>query len=268
MLFRSAELLAALKKIEAKGHRETANKTRAFASRVFRYGVITARCKSDPAAMLIGALSRPVVKHHAAILEPKLLGQFMRAIEDYSGGPVVKLALQIAPHIFLRPGELRFGQWNEINWEEAIWTVPADRTKMRRPHAVPLTSQVITLLRELERHSGGYDLMFPGQRSHLRPMSENTLNQTYRRLGFDKDTVTSHGLRATASTLLNESGKWQPDAIERALAHGHSNAVRGAYARGQHWDERVAMAQWWSDYLDTVRLGGTVIPLQLPKEAR
>ena len=261
-----AELLMVLRKIEAKGHRETANKTRSFASRVFRYGVQTTRCMTDPADMLVGALSRPVVKHHAAILEPKLLGEFLRAIDGYNGGPIVKLASQIAPHIFLRPGELRFGQWNEINWGEAIWTVPADRTKLRRPHAVPLSGQVIALLRELEQHSGGFDLMFPGQRSHLRPISENTLNVTYRRLGFDSDTVTSHGLRATASTLLNESGKWQPDAIERALAHGHSNAVRGAYARGQHWEERVAMAQWWSNYLDAVRQGAKVV--QLPQPAK
>lgn len=259
----AAELLMILKKIEAKGHRETANKVRAFASRVFRYGVVTTRCKTDPAAMLIGALSRPIVKHHAAILEPKLLGEFLRAIDDYTGGPIVKLAMQIAPHVFLRPGELRQARWSEIDWEEGIWNVPAERTKMRKPHAAPLTRQVIALLRELQRHSDGFELMFPGERSHLRPMSENTLNATYRRLGFDKETVSAHGLRATASTLLNESGKWNPDAIERALAHGISGAGRGPYARSTHWDERVEMAQWWSDYLDTVRLGAKVIPLPM-----
>lgn len=118
------------------------------------------------------------------------------------------------------------------------------------------------LLQELALHSGGFDFIFPGQRSHLRPMSENTLNATYRRLGFDADTVTAHGLRATASTLLNESGKWHPDAIERALAHGESNAVRGAYARGQFWEERIAMAQWWSDYLDTVKNGAEIVAIR------
>ena len=106
--------------------------------------------------------------------------------------------------------------------------------------------------------------MFPGVRSHMRPMSENTLNATFRRMGFGADEVTAHGLRATASTLLNESGRWQIDAIERALAHGHSNAVRGAYARGQHWDERVEMAQWWSDYLDTLRAGAVIMPFKAP----
>lgn len=256
-----AELLAVLKALENKGHRETANRARSFASRVFRYGVATTRCKGDPANLLISALARPIVKHRAAILEPKLLGDFLRAIDAYMGGPIVKLAMQIAPHVFLRPGELRRASWAEIDFDEAIWTVPAERTKMRKPHALPLSSQVIALLRELELHSGGYELLFPGQRSHLRPMSENTLNQTYRRLGFDGDTVTAHGLRATASTLLNESGKWHPDAIERALAHGHSDAVRGAYARGQHWEERIAMAQWWSTYLDKVKQGAEIVPI-------
>jgi len=248
-----AELLAVLKKLERKGHRETAVRTRAFASRVFRYGVATARCKADPAALLSGALSTPQVKHHAAILDPTMLGDLLYAIDCYTGGPIVKLAMQLSPHVFLRPGELRQGRWEEIDWDGVIWTVPADRTKLRRPHRVPLSRQSLDLLRELQRHSAGFDFMFPGTRTHLRPMSENTVNATFRRMGFGKDVVTAHGLRATASTLLNESGKWHHDAIERALAHGHSDAVRGAYARGQHWSERVEMAQWWSDYLDGLR---------------
>lgn len=257
-----AELLAALKKIENRGHRETAVRTRAFASRVFRHGVATTRCKHDPAALLTGALARPIVRHRAAILDPQTLGEFLRAIDGYQGGPIVSLAMRIAPHVFLRPGELRFARWEEINLDEAIWNIPAERTKLRKPHAVPLSSQMRELLQELALHSGGFDFIFPGQRSHLRPMSENTLNATYRRLGFDADTVTAHGLRATASTLLNESGKWHPDAIERALAHGESNAVRGAYARGQFWEERIAMAQWWSDYLDTVKNGAEIVAIR------
>ena len=257
-----AELLAALKKIEKRGHRETAVRTRNFASRVFRHGVATARCKTDPAHLLSGALATPIVKHHAAILEPELLGHFLRAIDEFSGGPVVKLAMQISPHVFLRPGELRQGRWEEVNWEESRWTIPGIRTKLRRPHSVPLSAQSLALLRELEQHSGGYELMFIGQRSHLRPMSENALNAAFRRMGFGSDVVTAHGLRSTASTLLNESGKWHPDAIERALAHGHSDQTRGTYARGQHWEERVIMAQWWSDYLDRIKAGGEVVRLR------
>lgn len=258
-----AELLAVLKKLESKGHRETARRTRAFASRVFRYGVATTLCKTDPAALLDGALSAPIVHHHAAILDRVVLGKFLRAIEDYKGGAIVKLAMQLAPHVFLRPGELRMGRWEEIDWELKIWRVPAERTKLRRDHCVPLSRQALAILKELHGHTGNFDLMFTNLRSHLRPMSENTLNATFRRMGFDKDTVSAHGLRSTASTLLNESGKWHPDAIERALAHGHSDAVRGAYARGQHMDERVLMAQWWSDYLDRVREGGDVVEFNL-----
>ena len=257
-----AELLDALKNIERRGHRETAVRTRNFASRVFRHGVATARCKSDPAHLLTGALAAPIVKHHAAILEPGLLGEFLRAIDSYTGGPVVKLAMQLSPHLFLRPGELRQGKWSEVNWEEAHWTIPADRTKLRRPHTVPLSTQSLVLLRDLEQHSAGFELMFPGASSYKRPMSENALNAAFRRMGFGNDVVTAHGLRATASTLLNESGKWHADAIERALAHGHSDQTRGTYARGQHWDERVSMAQWWSDYLDRLKAGGEVVPIR------
>ena len=131
--------------------------------------------------------------------------------------------------------------------------------KARRPHAVPLSTQVVGYLKELAEMVGTEGYVFPSARASVRPMSENTLNAAFRRMGFTKDEVTAHGLRATASTMLNESGLWNPDAIERGLAHGDSNAVRGVYHRGKHWDERVRMAQWWSDYLDTIREGGKVI---------
>jgi integrase len=254
-----AELLASLKKIEKRGHHETAIRTRALASRVFRHGVATARCESDPAHLLSGALVTPTVRHHAAITKPAPLGAFLRAVDEYTGGPIAKIAMQLAPHVFLRPGELRQGRWEEIDGEAQTWTVPAERTKLRRPHSVPLSRQAIALLQELELHSGGFTLMFPSVSSHHRPMSENTMNGAFRRMGFGSDVVSAHGLRSTASTLLNESGLWHADAIERALAHGHSDAVRGIYARGQHWDERVKMMQWWSDYLDKVKAGGEVV---------
>ena len=255
-----AELLAVLKRVEAKGKRETARRLRSFASMVFRYGVATTRCKADPAALLAGALSAPQVKHRAAIIDPIAVGQLLRTTDSYSGSPVVRLALQIGPHVFLRPGELRHSLWSEIDWDAKVWNITAARAKMRRAHAVPLSEQVLALLRQLQEHSGDYDLMFPGQRSHKRPISENTFNAAYRRMDYDKDTLTSHGLRTTASTLLNESGKFHPDAIERALSHKDSDKIRGTYARGEFWKERVAMAQWWSDYLDRLRAGGRILP--------
>lgn len=249
------EVLAPLKRLEATGKHETAKKCRSFAGRVFRYGVATTRCKSDPTAMLKGALVTPRAQHYAAILEPKELGGLLRAIDDYTGYLVTKYALQIAPHVFVRPGELRHAEWREIDLEDGVWKIPAGKMKARRPHAVPLSKQVVGYLTELATMLGTEGYVFPSARSGIRPMSENTLNAAFRRMGYSKEELTAHGLRATASTFLNESGLWNPDAIERALAHGDSNVVRGIYHRGKHWDERVRMAQWWSDYLDELRAG-------------
>lgn len=252
-------LLAALRKLEGKGNYETAKKTRSFASRVFRFAVATSRAAGDPAALLNGALIAPKAKHYAAILEPAKFGAFLRAIDEFQGSPVTALALRIGPHVFVRPGELRHAQWEELDLDNAIWRIPAGRMKARRPHAVPLSPQVVALFRELQPLTGPKGFVFPAIHTSLRPMSENTVNAAFRRMGFGKDEVTAHGLRSTASTLLNESGQWNPDAIERALSHGFSDSVRGAYHRGQHWDERVRMATWWSDYLDTLRVGGQVL---------
>ena len=253
------EVLAPLKRLEATGKHETAKKCRSFAGRVFRYGVATTRCKSDPTSMLKGALVTPRATHYAAILEPTELGGLLRAIDDFTGYMVTKFALQIAPHVFVRPGELRHAEWHEIDLVDGVWKIPAGKMKARRAHAVPLSKQVRSYLTDLAEMLGREGYVFPSARSSKRPMSENTLNAAFRRMGYSKEEVTAHGLRATASTFLNESGLWNPDAIERALAHGDSNVVRGIYHRGKHWDERVRMAQWWSDYLDELRTGGKVI---------
>ena len=254
-------MLAPLKRLEARGNLESAKKCRSFASRVFRYGAATGRCTSDPTAILAGALVTPKARHYAAILEPKMLGELLRAIDLFECSPAVKFALQIAPHVYVRPGELRHAEWQEFDFEQAIWTIPAGKMKACRTHAVPLSRQVVGLLTQLKEINGGKGYVFPALYSASRPMSENTINTSFRRMGFSKDDVTAHGLRSTASTLLNESGKWHPDAIERALAHGDSNAVRGAYNRGHYWEERVRMAQWWSDHLDQIKTGATVIPI-------
>lgn len=257
------ELMAALRKLEAKGHRQTAKCTRAFASRVFRYGVGIGKCSDDPARLLAGNLSAPKVKHMAAILDPKRLGEFLRAADNYSGQPIVRIAMRLLPHVMLRQGEMRKAHWSEIDFERQVWLVPAENTKMRKPHAVPLSAQVIELLRELERHSGGLDYMFRGQ-GKKGPISENTLNLAYRRMGFGSDEVTPHGFRTTASTLLNETGKWNKDAIEKALAHKDADAIRAIYNRGTYWDERVQMMQWWSDHLDKLKTGGEVLFFDSP----
>lgn len=178
------ELLAVLKKMETRGNLEAARQVRSFASRVFRYGVATTRCKRDIAADLIGALTAPKVKHHAAILDPVQVGALLRAIEGYQGQPSTHLALRLAPHVFVRPGELRHAEWVEFDLDAAIWTIPAAKTKMRKPHQVPLSRQAVALLREAERITGGGKLVFPGLRGASRPLSENTLNAALRRLGY------------------------------------------------------------------------------------
>ncbi|ESQ84959.1 tyrosine-type recombinase/integrase [Asticcacaulis benevestitus] len=247
------ELLAALKEVEARGTHETAKRMRAFAARVFRYAIITGRARHNPAADLGEALISPKVTHHAAIIEPKAVGALLRAIDGYEGNTTTKLALRLAPHVFVRPGELRHAEWSEIDFDAAVWRIPPAKMKMRQEHAVPLSRQAIAILKEGEAVRGHSKYVFPALRTWLRPMSENTLNAALRRLGYSSDEMTSHGFRSTASTLLNESGKWAPDAIERALAHKDGDNVRAAYHRGTHWDERVKMAQWWSDYLDELR---------------
>lgn len=247
------DVLAALKRIEAKGKYETARRCRSFAGRVFRYAVATGRSETDPAAFLRGALVTPRTKHHAALLDPKAVGELLRSIDAYSGHRVTRLAVQISPHLMARPGEIRQALWPEFDLETAVWRIPAERMKMRRPHAVPLSRQVLAYLAELHPLTGPDGYVFPAFHTSRRPMSENTVNQVFRRMGYAVGEITAHGLRTTASTLLNESGKWSPDAIERSLAHADKDAVRGTYNRGAYWEERVAMHQWWSDYLDALR---------------
>ncbi|MAK99870.1 MAG: integrase [Citromicrobium sp.] len=255
------DVLAAVRRIEAKGNLETARRALQIAGSVCRYAIATARLGSDPTRDLRGALAAPAVQHRASIIEPVRVGELMRAIEGYEGHVHTKVALTLLPHVFVRPGELRQAEWQEFDLEAAVWMIPAERTKMRKPHAVPLSKQSLALIeqvRALTSRITGY--VFPSIRTTARPMSENTLNAALRRLGYSKDEVTSHGFRSTASTLLNESGRWSADAIERALAHGHEDKVRGIYHRGEHWQERVAMAQWWSDHLDKLRDGAEVLP--------
>lgn len=247
------DMLSALKRIEAKGKHETARRCRSFASRVFRYAVATGRGDADPTSLLRGALVTPKVTHHAAMIDPDQVGELLRAIEAYTGNVITRLAVQITPHVMSRPGELRMAEWSEFDFENATWRIPSERMKMRRPHEVPLSRQAIAYFTELFALTGPEGYVFPAFHTSKRPMSENTVNQAFRRMGFGPGEITAHGLRTTASTLLNESGKWSVDAIERSLAHADTNSIRGIYNRGRYWEERVEMHQWWSDYLDELR---------------
>lgn len=247
------DVLAAVRKIEARGTLESSRRTMQLAGAVFRYAVATARLKSDPTRDLRGALINPTVTHYGAITDVKQVGPLLRAIDGYKSQGMTDWALKLAPHVFVRPGELRSAQWEEFDLEARVWTIPAEKTKMRKPHHVPLSRQSVALIEQIREITQPWSYIFPSLRTRKRPMSDNTLNAALRRMGYSSSEMTAHGFRAMASTLLNESGKWSYDAIERALAHGDSNRVRAAYHRGAHWDGRVAMAQWWSDYLDELR---------------
>ena len=264
----SHELLAVLKKVERAGQRETARRLRSFSSRVFRYAVATARASVDPAQPLQGALVSPVAKHHAAITDPIGFGKLLRSIDAYSGQPVTKLALRFTPHVYQRPGEVRTAEWSEIDFDNALWTIPAERMKQRQPHRVPLSQQAIAVLREAAELSDGGRYIFPKLGSPIKPMCENAINGALRRMGYGPDDMTAHGFRSTASSLLNESGKWSADAIERALSHADGNQVRAAYHRGAHWPERVEMAQWWSDHLDCLTAGAQVLAFAPPQRTK
>lgn len=250
------ELLTVLRTVEVRGRYESARRLRSTCGSVLRYAVATGRAQRNITVDLQGALITPKVRHYSAIVEPKKVGALLRAIEDYDGQPTVAFALRLAPHVFVRPGELRTAEWDEFDLESAIWWIPGEKMKMGRPHRVPLSRQVRETLIELRRVNGSSKLLFPSIRSDERPISDNTINAALRRLGYDKDEMTGHGFRAMASTLLNETRKWHPDAIERQLAHVENNDVRCAYLRGEHWNERVRMMQYWSDYLDRLKAAG------------
>lgn len=247
------EILNVLRQVERKGNLETTHRLRSLCSRVFKYAIWTARAKTDPADSLTGALRTPKIRHHAAIIEPEGVGALLRALDAFEGFKPLGAALKLSPHVFVRPGELRKAEWTEFNFEDRTWHIPACRMKMKRDHWVPLSNQAIDVLVELREITGSHALLFPSIRDWTRPMSENAVNVTLRRLGFASDEMTHHGFRSTASTLLNESGRFQPDAIEVALAHIDKNKTRSTYNRGRYWEERVRMAQWWSDYLDQLK---------------
>jgi integrase len=256
------ELLALLRQIEGRGHHETARRLRSTCGMVFRYAIATGRAERDPSLDLRGALTAPQVNHRATITAPKGIGALLRAIDGFDGQPTTRAALRLAAYVFVRPGELRRAEWSEFDLDSAVWSIPAEKMKMRRPHRVPLALQPLAILRELQEITGNGQWLFPSVRTFTRPISENTLNAALRRIGYSSEEMCIHGFRSMASSRLNEMGRWNPDAIERQLAHQEANAVRRAYTHGaEFWTERVQMMQAWADYLDGLKGGGKVMPL-------
>ncbi len=266
------ELLAVLRRVEERGALDVAHRVLTTAGQVWRYAVATARAPRDVSADIRGALKPHHGKHFAATTDPKKLGDLLRAIHGYQGGPIVRAALQLAPVLFQRPGELRAAAWSEFDLDAALWTIPAARMKRRKdgkehgePHLVPLPTQAVEILRKLHPVTGHGALVFHGERSHERPISDNTLRAALLTLGYGPDVQSVHGFRATARTLLAEELNIDPLVIEAQLAHAVKDANGRAYNRTQYLKHRAAMMQTWADYLDKLRRGGEVI--ELPQRA-
>lgn len=245
------ELLAVLRKIEGRGALESAKRTKQVAGQIFRYGVATGRCERDPAQDLNGALTTPVKQHRSAITEPKLVGPLLNALEGYQGTAVVNAALRLAPLTFVRPGELRKAKWAEIDFDKAEWRYFVTKTKSE--HIVPLSTQAIDILRDLQPLTCRSEYVFPSARTLSRPMSDNAVLSAMRRMGIGKDEMCGHGFRAMARTILDEELQFRPDWIEHQLAHAVKDVHGRAYNRTAHLSERKKMMQAWANYLDNLK---------------
>jgi integrase len=251
------EILTCLRRIEAGAKLETAKRALQNCSRICRYAIATGRAERNPAADLQGALPPHREGHLAAITTPRGVGELLRSIDAYNGSTVVRLALQLAPYVFVRPGELRQAEWAEIDWDKAEWHIPDRKMKARAKHIVPLSRQALAILMEIHPLTGHSPYVFPSIRSSRRPLSNVALLAALRRMGYEQGTVTVHGFRSTASTLLNEQGK-NRDWIERQLAHGERDGGRSAYNYADYLPQRKLMMQEWADYLDGLKKSGFV----------
>jgi integrase len=261
---KAPELLAVLRRIESRGILDTTQRVRIICGQVFRYAVVTGRAERDPTTDLKGALPQPKRTHRAAITDPKKAGKLLRAIDGYQGSFVVQCALKLAPLVFLRPGELRRGEWEEISFENAEWNIPGSKMKMEEPHLTPLSRQAIEILKELYKLTGTGKYMFPGRTSE-RPMSDNAILAALRIMGYAKEEMSGHGFRAMARTILDEVLQVRPDFIEHQLAHAVKDPNGRAYNRTAHLKERRKMMQLWADYLDGLKTGAKVLPFKRAK---
>ncbi|HAN29649.1 MAG TPA: integrase [Haliea salexigens] len=250
----ASDLLNTLRRIESRGAVETAHRAKQTVGQVFRYAVVTDRAERDPSADLKGALKNPKKKHLAAITDPVEVGKLMVAIDGFRGTAVVRAALRLSPLIFQRPGEIRAMEWSELNWAEKRWEIPAEKMKMGYAHIVPLSTQALSILQEIQPLTGRGRFVFPSARGASRCLSENGVRTALRTLGYDNETMTPHGFRAMARTLLDEVLGFRPDWIEHQLAHAVKDPNGRAYNRTSHLEGRTEMLQAWADYLDELRL--------------
>lgn len=250
---KAPELLNVLRKMEDRGILDSAHRTRAICGQVFRYAIATGRAERDVTADLRGAITSPKKKHLASITEPKEVAALLRAIDSLTGTFIVKCAMRLAPLVFVRPGELRQAEWSEINLDKAEWNIPANKMKTKQPHLVPLSTQAVTILKEIQPLTGSTQYVFHSTRSTIKPMSDMALSAALRRMGYAQGEMTPHGFRAMARTILDEVLQVRPDFIEHQLAHAVRDPNGRAYNRTAHIEERRKMMQIWADYLDGLK---------------
>jgi integrase len=256
------DVLAALRRIEKRGALETSHRACQNCGQVFRYAVATGRAQADVTRDLRGSLTPWKPQHYATLTDPNEVGGLLRTIDGFTGSPVTAAALKLAPLVFTRPGELRKAEWAELDLDAAEWSIPAERMKLRQPHLVPLSTQAVAILRDLYLLTGTGRYVFPGARSSKVPLSDMAMNAALRRMGYDKGTMTSHGYRAMARTILDEVLGFRPDYIEQQLGHAVRDPNGRAYNRTAHLAERRKMMQAWANYLGTLREGASVTPLK------
>lgn len=250
-----ADILAAVRPKEESGAIETAHRLVQLTGQVCRYARLVGYAKYDVSAGLTEALPPVKTKHLATITEPEKIGELLRSIDDYQGDISISYAMRVLPYVFVRSVEIRGARWAEVDFNNAEWVISAGRMKMRKPHVVPLASQVVKLLETMREYSGHTEFIFPSPQSASKYISDMGLLNALRRMGYAKGEMTIHGFRAMASTLLNEQG-YRADVIEAQLAHGERNAIRAAYNHASYMEERRQMMQAWADYLNELRESG------------
>ncbi len=246
----SPDLLRALRRIEHRGAVNTAHRAKQIAGMVFRYAVATGRAERDPSFDLKGALAQPTKTHFKSITDPAEVGPLISAVNNYQATPVVMAALRLTPLLFCRPGELRHLEWQEVNFDEARIELPASKMKTKEPHIIPLATQAMEILKELQLITGRSKFVFPSARGNSRPLSENGVRTALRTLGYTNEQISPHGFRAMARTILDEVLNFPVDWIEHQLAHSVKDANGRAYNRTKHLEQRRGMMQKWADYLD------------------
>lgn len=257
----ASQIRRVLLRIENMRTLHTAHRVKNIIGEIMRYAVAMGLILHNPVPDLAGVLPPAKVKHRATITNPSGIGGLLRSIDEYQGSPVTRCAMKLAALTFVRPGELRYAEWSEIDLKAKEWRIPAEKMKMKRAHIVPLSRQSIKVFEEVEMITSHGKYVFPSERSAARPMSNNTVNAALRRMGYAKEEMTGHGFRSMASTNLNEMG-YHPDHIEKQLAHVETNKVRAAYNHAEYMPERKKMMQAWADYLDGLKKGNKIIPIR------